>query len=355
MLTRFNRLLPWSLPVVLIVAYIWSSIAATAATQTAVGEIADVQGRGWGISEWGRKYDKLGGDLVSMDEVVATGTNSAMTMHFIDKTTMTLGENAELTIDEMVYNPENDENDTVTIRLGKGSFYFVSGLVAKEKVTIITPTASIGIRGTELVIDVAEDGSTSVGVAKGHAFLRSKKKGGRSVEVEVGNTARINNKGKISDPFPGIDLTGEEDVDRKIPGVAEWLDEDDKEKDEDDLTEFANHTLDHDDDEADEDVAKNDDDDEDDEGDDDEIASKENDDDDDDESDESGDDGDDGDEGSDDDGDDGSDDGGEGSDDGGDDGGEGSDDGGDDGNEGDDHDRENDRGGRDGKRDRDRH
>lgn len=232
-----RRLLPWTFPVVLVGSYVWSVLAATAALEPSVGEIQDVKGSGWGISALGEKYDKLGGDLVVMDEVVATGFNSAMTLQFIDNTTMTLGPNAEITIDQMVYNPEDGDNDAVTFRLGKGSFYFVSGLVAKDKVTIITPTATIGIRGTELVIDVGEDGSTSVGVAKGHAFMRSNHDG-RSVEVEVGSTAQTNGSGAVSDPFPGIDLTGDEDVDRKIPGVSEWLD-DEEQEDEKNMAELA--------------------------------------------------------------------------------------------------------------------
>jgi hypothetical protein len=249
-----RRLLPWTFPVVLVGAYVWSVLAATAATEPSVGEIQDVKGRGWGISALGEKYDKLGGDLVVMDEVVATGFNSAMTLRFIDKTTMTLGPNAEITIDQMVYNPDDGDNDAVTLRLGKGSFYFVSGLVAKNKVTILTPTATIGIRGTELVIDVDADGSTSVGVAKGHAFMRSTRDG-RSVEVEVGNTARINDAGIVGDPFPGVDLTGDEDVDRKIPGVSEWLDDDERE-DEKDQIEFAAHKRDGEHDEQGDDKAK---------------------------------------------------------------------------------------------------
>jgi len=237
MFSRLRALAPWSLPTFLIVAYVWSALSATAATQTTVGAIEDLQGRGWGVSQWGKKYDKLGGDLVVMDEVVATGMNSAMTLRFIDNTTMTLGESAEITIDQMVYNPDDGDKDGVTFTLGKGSFYFVSGLVAKDKVTIKTPTATIGIRGTELVINVGNDGATSVGVAKGHAFMRSKD-GVSSVEGEVGNTGRTNGKGKVSEPFPGIDLTGDDDVGRKILGVAEWLGEDDDDKNKD-YTEFS--------------------------------------------------------------------------------------------------------------------
>lgn len=257
---QLNRLLTWAFPVILVGAYVWSAIAATAATPIRVGEITDVKGSGWGLSLGNVKYDKLGGDTLVMDEVVSTGQRSAMTMLFIDKTVMTLGPNAEITIDEMVYNPEDSDKDIVSITLGKGSFYFVSGLVAKEKVTIVTPTATIGIRGTELVINIKEDGSTSVGVAKGHAFMRSKRDG-RSVEVRVGYTGRVNKRGRVSKPFQGIDLTGEDDVDREIPGVAEWLESKDEKDEEDDLTEFSSDEKDDEDEKSadDEDEKKSDD------------------------------------------------------------------------------------------------
>lgn len=228
-----------------VVALSWGGMEATASAPTTVGAVESVRGQGWGLSAWGDKYDKLSGDLISQDEIVATGLHSAMTMRFVDNTVMTLGASAEITVDQMVYDPDDGSKDGVTLTLGKGTFYFVSGLVAKEKVTIRTPTSTIGIRGTELVIKVEADGATSVGVAKGHAFMRSNRDG-RSVEVEVGNTARSDKEGKVTDSFPGLDLTGEENVDRKIPGVAEWLDEQ-KEEERKGLLTLASYTSEEDD------------------------------------------------------------------------------------------------------------
>ena len=228
------HLLPFGFVALLIGGYIWSSVGATAAIPSGpVGSVQLVEGQGYGKTNWGSKYDKLVGDLVAMDEVVGTGKKSNMRLTFLDGTIMNLGEDAEITVDEMVYDPTDDSKDTVVLRLGVGAFYFVSGNVAKEKVKIITPTATIGIRGTELVIDVKEDGTTSVGVSKGHAYMTSRARSGGKTEIEVGNTARTDADGTVSDTFPGIDLTGDEEVDRNIPGVSEWLDEDKKEDDED--------------------------------------------------------------------------------------------------------------------------
>lgn len=221
----FKSLFPLIFPVLLVAAYVASVIDATAAVQPPVGEVEDANGHTWGRGALGKKHDKISGDLVARDEVVGTGVDSAMTMRFIDNTSLTLGANAEIVVDDMVFNPDDHDGDVVNIRLGKGTFYFISGKVAKEKVTLVTPTATIGIRGTELVITVDEKGETSVGVAKGRAFMRSRRDGGGDVEIDTGHTARTSAEGDVSDSFPGVDLTGDEDVDRNIAGYSEWEDE----------------------------------------------------------------------------------------------------------------------------------
>ena len=232
------------------VTSVWSSVSAIAAIASSpIGTVERVEGQGWGKTTWGVKYDKLVGDFVVMDEVVGTGKHSNMRLTFIDETSMSLGEDAEIIIDEMVYDPDNTQNDKVILRLGVGAFYFVSGHVSKEKVQIITPTTTIGIRGTELVINVSPDGSTSVGVAKGRAYMNSRGDKGGHQEIEAGNTARSDAKGHISDPFPGIDLTGDRVVDRNILGASDWLDEGDKKSDDKLMDENAENAENAEDDE----------------------------------------------------------------------------------------------------------
>jgi len=275
-LRQISRYIPFVFPVALIAMYVWASVhmsSATAAPQLSVGTVNTVQGKGWSVSVGGEKFAKLEGDVVAMNEVVATGYKSGMTMSFIDSTTMKLGADAEITIDEMVYDPENGEHDSVVMTLKSGAFYFVSGKVAKQKVTLITPTTTIGIRGTELLISVDKDGSTSVGVAKGRAFVRSRHN--RSgTDIKKGDTARTDAKGNVSDSHKGLDLTGDEDVDRNVEGVNDWLGDDDDKKISD-ITDFSSDDH-EDDDKKDEDKKDDDKKDDDKEGDDEDRGDKEN-------------------------------------------------------------------------------
>lgn len=251
-LRSFSRLLPFVFPVLLIAIYVWSSVhlsSATAATQVPVGTVESMQGKGWSEASGGAKIDKLKGDVVAMNEVVATGYKSGMSMRFIDETTLKLGEDAKLTIDEMVYDPQNGENDVVVMSLGAGAYYFVSGKVAKQKVTILTPTVTIGIRGTELLINVSADGATSVGVAKGRAFMRSRRNSSRT-EINLGETARVDAHANVAESHKGLDLTGDDDIDRNVEGVSDWMGEDDEKKG-DDLTDFSDESHEGDDTEGD--------------------------------------------------------------------------------------------------------
>jgi len=213
--------------VLLSAAYVWVSVptsSATAETPIHVATIETMHGKGWGQTGVGTKYKKVQGDQVIKDEVISTGYKSAMTMRFIDNTTMKLGHDAQIQIDDMVYDPANSEKDTVVIRLGVGAFYFVSGKVAKEKVFLITATTTIGIRGTALLIDVQADGTTTVGVAKGRAFMHSRRNNSRT-EIALGSTGSSDARGNVSESHKGLDLTGDEDINRNIGGFSDWLDE----------------------------------------------------------------------------------------------------------------------------------
>ncbi|PHS79719.1 MAG: hypothetical protein COB59_00045 [Rhodospirillaceae bacterium] len=224
----------------LISALVLSTFYGVEATipHTQVGLIDSAKGQVWGSAPWrdkDAKAHKQKGDTVVQDEVIATGFNARTTITFIDKTILKMGENARITIDEMVYDPANNEMDKVVLRLGQGAFYFVSGKVAKQKVTLITPTATIGIRGTELLISVKPNGATTVAVTSGRAFMRSRNNRS-SNEISTGKTGRSDENGNVSDAHDGVDLTGDDDVDLNVDGVSDWQDDKEKEKD---IAEFS--------------------------------------------------------------------------------------------------------------------
>ena len=87
---------------------------------------------------------------VAHNETISTGPAARVEVVFKDDTRLTLGENAKLTLDRYVFDPAGGRG---SLRFkAVGAFRFLSGQLSKlarSDVTVATPIATIGIRGTE--------------------------------------------------------------------------------------------------------------------------------------------------------------------------------------------------------------
>lgn len=101
------------------------------------------------------------GDPVYQGDVVQTGGGSALSITFIDDTVFSLSADARMVLDELVYQPGGSGNSMV-MNLVQGTFVFVTGQVAPTgDMRIETPVATMGIRGTTPVVQIAAiDGAT---------------------------------------------------------------------------------------------------------------------------------------------------------------------------------------------------
>ena len=100
------------------------------------------------------------------NEVIKTAADSASELVFRDDTTLTIGPNAEVTLDTFVFDPDPTKGKVI-INQTIGTIRFVSGKLAKQVYEIRTPTATIGIRGTVFTVTVAANGATTVSVTQG--------------------------------------------------------------------------------------------------------------------------------------------------------------------------------------------
>jgi hypothetical protein len=106
-------------------------------------------------------------DEVFSQELVKTGSRGSTELEFLDNTHLVVGPNGEVRLDEFVYDPATATGGG-QISLRVGAFRYQSGaLKNKENVKLVTPTATMTIRGTHLVIFVAFDGATEVNVIEG--------------------------------------------------------------------------------------------------------------------------------------------------------------------------------------------
>jgi len=100
-------------------------------------------------------------DDIYLNDVVETQASSSLGITFNDATTFRLSANAQITIDNYVYE-ENGSNNAGAFDIAKGTIAFVAASVAKTgNMQITTPTATLGIRGTTGVVEVPEGATTA--------------------------------------------------------------------------------------------------------------------------------------------------------------------------------------------------
>lgn len=110
-------------------------------------------------------------EVLSMGNDVVTGNASMAQLLMLDKTSITVGANAQLRINRFVYDPSRNAS-SITAEVVKGAFRFLSGrsLHAHPGQTAVrTPAASIGIRGTMFSGAV---GPQAIRIARGEPGIR---------------------------------------------------------------------------------------------------------------------------------------------------------------------------------------
>ena len=128
-----------------------------------VGAIVQQQGSSVQIK---RGSDTLPGGVnasVNMNDAIVTGLSS-LQLRFQDNTTAAVTENSRFVIDDFVYDP-NRGAGRLNVRVSMGTVRYVSGQIARsnqQSVQVNTPTAVIGVRGTDFFMTVDESGQSLV-------------------------------------------------------------------------------------------------------------------------------------------------------------------------------------------------
>jgi len=99
---------------------------------------------------------------VQANEVITTQANDRAHLMFLDGTSLSVGPNAQLTIDKFVYDPATKTGD-LAINASKGVFRLVGGKISKTNaITVTTPSSTIGIRGGISIFNVGQQQTMSI-------------------------------------------------------------------------------------------------------------------------------------------------------------------------------------------------
>ena len=127
-----------------------------------VGTVAEIKGHATVVHLDGTQETMTKGLSVFAGDIIETDAAGAVNITFNDNTVFAVSNNAKMTIDEFVYDPNKDGEGQADVSVVRGVFVYTSGFVGKEDhndVHIKTPVGSIGIRGTTLTGYIPEEGS----------------------------------------------------------------------------------------------------------------------------------------------------------------------------------------------------
>ena len=143
---------------------LWLLILAGWANAVDIGTISELRGNGEVVRQG--TTDKLLAELalgIASYDDVRTG-NGRMAIEFLDSSVVRLTEHSKIIIDDFVYDPDPNKSK-LALSMASGTARFITGRLAgikKENIFIKTPSATIGIRGTDFTTTVDELGRSLV-------------------------------------------------------------------------------------------------------------------------------------------------------------------------------------------------
>jgi len=149
----FHKLTKWILLVILFYAGpLWASI----------GNVDKLEGKG--VIDRDKTDITLEQELpIEQYDTVKTG-NGKVGILFIDDTRVDVTQHSKLIIDEFVYDP-NTKKGKLNLSAKLGTIKYASGQIAKtsrQDIIITTPTATIGVRGTDFSMTIDELGGSTI-------------------------------------------------------------------------------------------------------------------------------------------------------------------------------------------------
>lgn len=132
----------------------------------AVGNVVKMSGSAV-ITRNGVPVELKQGDRLLKGDVIQTGPDTTIGISFVDGTALGLASNARIVLDEMTYDPNGSSNSSL-LSLVQGAITLVAGHTAKfGNMRVETPVATMGIRGTAVMVEIAaDDGPSKFSVLK---------------------------------------------------------------------------------------------------------------------------------------------------------------------------------------------
>lgn len=197
-----------------------AAVAPSQAQQMAtIGSVSGVQPDAYGTPPGltRRMLDtKMG---VFANERVETQESAWAQIRFRDDTDFRVGSNSVVVLDRFLYDPQKKTGE-LALNVTQGMFRFVTGTMNKDGYKIRTPSAVIGVRGTDFLLEVTPAGGTRVAVIEGMVEI-TPLRGNQLTLVPPDNQGTVDEGGSavVVEPVP-------EDAGGSSEEMTAWFDDD---------------------------------------------------------------------------------------------------------------------------------
>ena len=135
------------------------------------GVITEVSGQAAVLNSRGRSRPAKPGEVVRGSEIIETQADGRVKITLVDRSLLEVRPNSRVQINDSRLNPRGISS--VLVYVGWIWAKVTARTVADYAFEVEAATAVAGVRGTELEVAVAEDGSTRVGVREGRAVMEN--------------------------------------------------------------------------------------------------------------------------------------------------------------------------------------
>lgn len=129
--------------------------AADEPPETHAGIFKAVEGQVFIVRGETRTQPQVGESVLESDRI-ETGNPGGAAITFNDGTVITLGANSSVALDAVRYEPVG-QTGSLVLQMLQGTLRMITGILGKtqpDEVKVKTPTAVIGVRGTDFIVDV---------------------------------------------------------------------------------------------------------------------------------------------------------------------------------------------------------
>jgi len=134
-----------------------AALGPCAAAHADIGQIKVATGQ-VSVERKGQSLPGKVGLVLESDDVLRTGADGSVGITMRDNSLLSAGPNSILTLEHFEFDPTTSDG-RFDARLRRGTLAVVSGRIAKKSpqaMTVRTPSAVLGVRGTEFVVSVDE-------------------------------------------------------------------------------------------------------------------------------------------------------------------------------------------------------